>query len=460
MAEQPLQKVIDVEMPTPLGVFQLHLFEEKIEGGPAKEHLALVMGDVREKIGVLTRIHSECCTGDVFGCQRCDCQDQLHEALRMIRRNSEGVLLYLRQEGRGIGLTNKLHAYSLQDKGMDTAEANEQLGFAVDARTYGIAATMLNELGVKSVRLLTNNTNKVQGLNDAGIGVDERIPIVIHSAIRDRLSLFRTKQQKLGHIFDDLGQQGIIDTGLTNERLPLSHPSLFAADVSLPEETLDLCEEIKQATTQKFGSNINAVLFQGSYMRGEGSPYEHDLDFVLIFHEEVDGTLTGIAELRQQFPKCNFHFLTSGEYKSYPDSARLEFFISRKVQGDFDLGYPPSRSALFQIALSHAVEINTVIRPLLLEFLDENVDQKQLVERAHDCLKMMDENFLRITTLLRTSKYPMNRLQLLSLATTDTTAEIVDVLNRWYSGTVTVNEVREALKTAEKTLHEFLTQSP
>jgi GTP cyclohydrolase II len=460
MVDQPLQKVIDVEMPTPLGVFQLHLFEEKIEGGPTKEHLALVMGNVREKIGVLTRIHSECCTGDVFGCQRCDCQDQLHEALRMIRRNSEGVLLYLRQEGRGIGLTNKLHAYSLQDQGMDTAEANEQLGFAVDARTYGIAATMLNELGVKRVRLLTNNTNIVQGLNDAGIGVDERIPLVIHSAIRDRLSLFRTKQQKLGHVFDDLGQQGVIDTGPTNERLPLSHPSLFAADVSLPEETLDLCEEINQATAQKFGSNITTVLFQGSYMRGEGSPYEHDLDFVLIFHEETDDTLTGIAELRQQYPKCNFHFLTADEYKSYPDSARLEFFISRKVQGDFDLGYPPSRSALFQIALSHAVEINTIIRPLLLEFLDENADQKQLVDRAHSCLKMMDEDFLRIATLLRTSKYPMNRLQLLSLATTEATAEIVDVLNRWYSGTVTVNEVREALKTSEKTLHEFLTQSP
>lgn len=460
MEKPSLQKVVDVEMPTPLGVYRLHLFEETIEGSSGKEHLALVMGEVREKIGVIVRIHSECCTGDVFGCQRCDCQDQLHEAMRMIRKANEGILLYLRQEGRGIGLTNKLHAYNLQDHGMDTAEANEQLGFAADMRSYEIAAAMLKEFGVKSVRLLTNNTNKVQGLLNAGIGVDARVPLVIHSSIRDRTSLFRTKQQKLGHVFDDLDQKDVIDTGPTNERLPLSYPSLFAAEISLPEETLDLCEKIRKACKKRFKSNIASVLFQGSQMRGDGSPHESDYDFILIFHKETEDVVEGISKLKTRYPKCNFLFLTGDEYRSYPESARLQFFISRKVLGEFDLGFPPSRSALFQTALSYAVQINNTIRPLLFEFLDPKADQKQLTERAHVCLKRVDDCFLRVLVLLRTSKYPLNRSQLLALTTDDAPAEILYVLNRWYGGTVTVREVCEALKAAEKILHEFITHSP
>jgi GTP cyclohydrolase II len=461
MENTSLRKVVDVEMPTPLGVYQLHLFEEKIEEGSAeKEHLALVMGEVRGKIGVITRIHSECCTGDVFGCQRCDCQDQLHEAMRIIRKAGEGIVFYLRQEGRGIGLTNKLHAYNLQDQGMDTAEANERLGFARDMRSYDIAATMLKELGVSSVRLLTNNTNKVQGLVGAGISVDARIPLVIHSTIRDRTSLFRIKQRKLGHVFDDLDQKGVIDTGPTNEKLPLSYPSLFMAEVSLPEETLDLCEKIEEACKEKFKNNIVSVLFQGSQMRGDGSPHESDYDFILIFHEETEDVVEEISKLKMQYPKCNFLFLTGDEYRSYPESARLQFFISRKVLGEFDLGFPPSRSTLFQTALSYAVQINNTIRPLLFEFLDPKSDQRQLTERAHVCLKRVDDCFLRVLVLLRTGKYPLNRSQLLALTTDDATAEILDVLNRWYGGTVTVREVCEALKAAEKILHEFLIHFP
>lgn len=280
MSDLQLQKVVDVEMPTSLGVYQLHLFEERLESGDVKDHLALVMGDIRDKVGVLTRVHSECCTGDIFGCQRCDCQDQLHESMRMIRKESEGILLYLRQEGRGIGLANKLHAYRLQDEGLDTAEANVELGFEPDLRSYEIAVQMLEELEVRSVCFLTNNMNKVEGLANAGVAVDERIPLIIHSAIRDRTSLFRTKQQKLGHVFDDLDEKGVLDIGPTHQKLPLSYPDLFAADVSLPQETLDLCEKIKQSCTEKFGNNIQSFLFQGSNMRGDGSFHESDFDYI------------------------------------------------------------------------------------------------------------------------------------------------------------------------------------
>ena len=453
------QKVIDVEMPTPLGVFQLHLFEERPENGIIREHLALVMGEVREKIGVLTRIHSECLTGDIFGCQRCDCQDQLHEALKMISRRNEGILLYLRQEGRGIGLANKLRAYQFQDQGMDTVEANLQLGLAPDLRRYDIAATMLKELNVDSVRLLTNNSNKIKGLSAAGITVEERVPLIIHSAIRDRKPLFRTKRQKLGHMFDDLDRKGVVDTITTNAKFPFPYPSLFEADVPLPNDTMELCDRIKTLCEEKFADNVSSVLFQGSNMRGDGSQYESDYDFILIF-KEMDGVYKGISELKMQFPECNFLFLTGVEYQTYPESARLQFFITRKVLGEFDLGIPPGRSALYQTALSYAVQISNAIRPLLFEFLDKTADQKQLIARAHICLKRTDDCFLRILALLRNGKYPLNRSQFSALTTDDTISEILSVLNRWYSGTVTVHEVCEVLKTAEKILHDFLIKSP
>lgn len=456
----PLEKIVDVEMPIALGVYRLHLFEEKIEGGSVKEHLALVMGEIRDKTSVLTRIHSECCTGDVFGCQRCDCQDQLQEALRMIRRANEGVLLYLRQEGRGIGLANKLHAYNLQDQGLDTAEANEQLGFDADERRYEVAAKILAELRVQSVRLLTNNTNKVQGLVGAGIPVEERVPLVLHSAIRDRISLFRTKQEKLGHVFDDLDQTGILNASATNEKLPLSHPSLFVADVPMPQETLEMCDTIKQECEEKFKDNLSAVLFQGANMRGDATPHENDYDYILILKNESDEVLEGISELKVRHSKCNFLFVTENEYSSYPDTMKLQFFISRRVSGEFDLGFPPGRAALFQTALTYAVQINHAIRPLLFEFLSKNADKETLVDRAHSCLKRIDDCFLRVLVLLKTGKYPLNRVQLLAMTTEEDAEKILNTLNRWYSGTVTMVEVHETLKTSERLLHRYISQSP
>ena len=171
---------------------------DKISG---EEHIALVMGDIDNGKPVLARVHSECLTGDVFGSQRCDCGEQLHEALRKIAQEGRGILLYMRQEGRGIGLLNKLKAYHLQDNGMDTVEANEALGFPADLRDYGIGAEILADLGAKELRLMTNNPKKISGIYGFGLRVAERIPIEVNSNDNNQFYL-ETKKVKLGHIFN------------------------------------------------------------------------------------------------------------------------------------------------------------------------------------------------------------------------------------------------------------------
>lgn len=186
----------ETKLPTKYGDFRIIIFKNEVDH---KEHLMIVKGDVRGKSDVLMRIHSECLTGDVFGSHRCDCGEQLENALRCIEEQGEGIVIYMRQEGRGIGLTNKIKAYSLQDQGYDTVEANVKLGFPPDMREYSLAAQMLRELDVKSVKLLTNNPEKKEDLERWGITVSKRVPIVI-KANSINAKYLNTKKEKMRHM--------------------------------------------------------------------------------------------------------------------------------------------------------------------------------------------------------------------------------------------------------------------
>jgi len=195
MREKLVAKEQEVAMPTQLGEFKLHLYRSLVDG---QHHAALTMGEVRGKDGVLVRVHSECLTGDVFGSLRCDCGQQLHDALRRIAEEGQGVLVYMRQEGRGIGFANKIHAYALQEKGLDTVEANEKLGFKPDLREYGLGAQILVDLGLRRIRLLTNNPKKVVGLEGFGLEIAEQLPIRSEPTPHNKKYL-ETKKTKLGH---------------------------------------------------------------------------------------------------------------------------------------------------------------------------------------------------------------------------------------------------------------------
>ena len=197
--ERLVERVADAKLPTKFGDFTVVAYSSMVD---ADEHLALVMGDIGPEEPVLVRVHSQCTTGDIFGSLRCDCGEQMGIALDAIAKEGRGVFLYMRQEGRGIGLHNKIRAYALQDGGMDTVEANVQLGFAADLRWYGIGAQILADLGVRRLRLLTNNPKKVVGLDAYGLDLVDRVPIMASSNPLNR-DYLETKRVKLGHLIDD-----------------------------------------------------------------------------------------------------------------------------------------------------------------------------------------------------------------------------------------------------------------
>jgi 3,4-dihydroxy 2-butanone 4-phosphate synthase / GTP cyclohydrolase II len=194
--EKLVERIEVVKLPTPYGDFDLHLYRSHTDG---QHHVALVKGQVEGKKNVLVRVHSECLTGDVFGSRRCDCGPQLHQAMRLIAAAGQGVIVYMRQEGRGIGLASKIKAYKLQERGYDTVEANLKLGYGMDLREYGLGAQILVDLGLKTICLLTNNPRKVVGLEGYGLEIVKQLPIKIRANPHNEKYL-RTKRDKLGHL--------------------------------------------------------------------------------------------------------------------------------------------------------------------------------------------------------------------------------------------------------------------
>ena len=283
------KNLVKTRIPTGYGEFTLYLYTDQ-----AKEHLALVIGEVAGRSGVPVRVHSECLTGDVFGSRRCDCGDQLKHTLQYLGRGGVGVLIYLRQEGRGIGLRKKLEAYNLQDQGMDTVEANLSLGHQADERDYGIAARILKDLEVHSIRLITNNPHKVDELKGHGIEVEARIPIEVghHS---DNLSYLRSKAEKMAHL-------------LTFRKRTPEHQELAFMDPLIDQLTLaQSAVEGRPFVTLAYAQSLD-----GSIAVDAGAPFalssRQALTLTHYLRAHHDGLLVGVNTILADDPQLNVRY--------------------------------------------------------------------------------------------------------------------------------------------------------
>lgn len=268
-------------IPTEAGEFQLIYYPDPLDG---KEHLALVHGDICNQQNVLTRVHSECFTGDVLGSQRCDCGEQLQTAMRQIAQNGSGLIIYLRQEGRGIGLEQKLLAYNLQDQGHDTVDANLLLGHAEDERDYTHAATILQDLGIQSIQLLTNNPSKINGLKTLGIKVAARIPLVPTITFSNK-SYIQTKVQRMQHLLD-LPNGSALSTGGRLVNGPSSHlPNGSSAPANLPPANLQTCKPAPFPTAIQ--ANLDQLAQQAEqHFARTGLPF-----VTLSYAQSIDGSI-------------------------------------------------------------------------------------------------------------------------------------------------------------------------
>lgn len=293
-----VRRLTSARIPTAVGEFSLSLYENSQDN---KDHLALVCGDVEGKEDVLVRVHSECFTGDVLGSLRCDCGEQLNTSMRRIAEEGEGVLIYLRQEGRGIGLVSKLRAYNLQDEGYDTVEANRMLGHGADERDYAIAATILDNLGVSSVRLLTNNPEKIESLDEYGVDITERAPLEPH-VNRHNAEYLRTKVNRMRHI---------LDLGPINGAFQGTEHG--ASLLSLKQRA----DRYFSETGRPFVTLTYAQSLDGSIASDEGRPLsisgEQALQFTHRLRALHDGILVGIGTVLADDPRLNVRH-TDGEH--------------------------------------------------------------------------------------------------------------------------------------------------
>ncbi len=308
-------------IPTDIGEFQLAVYQSNVDD---KEHLAVVMGDVQGRENVLVRIHSECFTGDVLGSLRCDCGEQLQRALELIAQEGRGVILYLRQEGRGIGLTEKLRAYNLQDEGFDTVDANLALGHAADERDYTVAALMLNDLGLDRVQLITNNPAKIESLTQHHVQVSQRVPVVATQLTSESLAYLRTKVARMRHL---LNLNGALlrgerpGAGVAGNPTPLdllAGAPAWAAANGRPRVTLSYAQTLDGAISTQRG--------QPTVISGPSS-----LELTHRLRARHDGILVGIETVLSDDPRLNVRHIAGPDPMPVILDSRLRIPITARL---------------------------------------------------------------------------------------------------------------------------------